>query len=567
MSTETNQEEKKVVSRRKFLASLGMAGVVAASGGLLRTAHASDLVGEDVSGKSSGDIEHMIEKALGANQIRIVTIAELRAIVKNPPVKTLFYVKDQGQEGVFRYDKADAETADNTGTVLVSASGARFKRVFEGALNIKWFGAKGDDVADDTQAIQKCMNAAKNGTVYIPEGLYKVTSPIRVPELTSVCGDGYASKLHGHACDCLSFDLSNGLSPIVVEKFAILGDEAADYTAIVVPGAQTLQRTTGITFSNIYIAYYGTGMSLRGLWHSRVYGCYMNEVWDGIKLIGQSVKNVIDSCQIIRGSGSIQKSGDSTAIYVDSAFDYAPGNTEHRPEDVNITKTLTFGFDIGVNWSRCLYGAIKECDLDYCGKYGIYYMQTEGGLTISNNWIALTESNALAGIRAENMSAPGTSAHCLIQHNTIGHYVGTNVQCKGISIGWNQNNTIIDGNHLTNMVTADIHVDYCRNVHVTRNTLTSAVESSIQVDSTQYPVYVNDNQTAGKIVYNPNTEQIMINNRFVKKSVPAGGVWSKGDAVYNTKPEPANGKVVMGWYRVTDGTGHVEGTDWIAFGN
>ena len=570
MSMDRNQGKDMYISRRKLLASVGMAGVFAASGGLIGAAQAGGTVNESVygNGLTAKDTEQMLQNWVDGKVVRIITIAELRAMSAAPQGHSVYYVKDKGQEGIFLYDGTDTATADNTGTVLVSAAGARFKRVYDDAVSIKWFGAKGDGVTDDTRASQQCFDAAKSATVYIPEGTYNITSTIVVPELTSIRGSGYASQLHGYSCDCLTFDLSNGLSPVVAEKFAIFGHDASGFTAIRVPGAPTtLRRTTGITFSNLYIAFYGTGMSLRGLWHSRIYGCYMNDVWVGIQIIGQSVKNVIDSCQIIRGNGYTKGSGDSMAIYVDSAFDYEPGNAERRPEDVQITKTLTFGFDIGVRWYRCLYGAIKECDFDYCRKYGIYYHQTEGGLTISNNWIALTEDQAIAGIRAGNLGVPGTSASCLIQHNTIGHYVGTNRQGTGISIGWNQNNTVIDGNHISGMATEDIVVDYCQNIHISKNTLTSPITNSVRIVSRQNPIFINENKANGGTLYDPGIEQIMINNRFVKNSVPTGGQWTKGDIVYNTNPLPADGRFVMGWYRVTDGTGHVLGTDWLEIGN
>jgi len=564
MTANHETEKDMFMSRRKLLASIGMLGIAAAaSGGFPGSAFAKE--GGPGSG---GKADEQLNKLQGEKPLTILSIAELRAMTAAPTSNAVYYVNDKGQEGVFAYDPQDVTSQDNIGTILVTASGARFKRVYDDALNIRWFGAKGDGVTDDTAAIQQCVNAAKTATVYIPEGVFKITSTIIIPELTSVRGNGYASQLLAISCDCLTFTVSNGLSPVVVEKFAIFGQSSTNYTAINVPGTAALQRTTGITFSNIYIAYYGTGMSLRGVWHSRVYGCYMNDVWTGIKVIGQSVKNVIDSCQIIRGGGTITGSGDSKAIYVDSTFDYDPGgNTEHRPEDLNITKTLTFGFDIGVHWYRCLYGNILECDLDYCRKYGIYYQQTEGGLTIANNWIALTEQAALFGIYAGNFGAPGSLASCRIEHNTIGHYGGTNNQCIGIGLGWNQNHTTVEGNYISNMKVHDIFVDYCENVRILGNTLLSDVGVSIRVVSTQQPIFISENYAKGSTVYDPNIDQIMLNGHYVKNSPPARGTWSRGDTVYNTEPYMAGDKYVIGWYRLTDGTGNVLGTDWIELTN
>jgi hypothetical protein len=56
-------------------------------------------------------------------------------------------------------------------------------------LNAMDFGAKGDGIADDTEAIQKAMNKAAltNGAVFIPEGNY-LCSELKVPEGIGVHG-------------------------------------------------------------------------------------------------------------------------------------------------------------------------------------------------------------------------------------------------------------------------------------------------------------------------------------------------------------------------------------------
>ncbi len=57
-------------------------------------------------------------------------------------------------------------------------------------INLKWFGVKGDNVTDDTEAIQKAVfycrdyvikNGCGNVVLFIPNGTYKITNTVRIP--------------------------------------------------------------------------------------------------------------------------------------------------------------------------------------------------------------------------------------------------------------------------------------------------------------------------------------------------------------------------------------------------
>ncbi|RAV14472.1 hypothetical protein DQG23_31475 [Paenibacillus contaminans] len=95
---------------------------------------------------------------------------------------------------MFRYNPADTTSADNGGTLLVSTSGARFERIFDGAVNVKWFGARGDGSHDDTTAIQQAIDA-KRGTVFMPKGKYLTSAPIVVQTGDSLVGEGPESTI------------------------------------------------------------------------------------------------------------------------------------------------------------------------------------------------------------------------------------------------------------------------------------------------------------------------------------------------------------------------------------
>ncbi|TMV52307.1 hypothetical protein FE783_05035 [Paenibacillus mesophilus] len=162
-----SQERK--ISRRKLLAAIGMTGAAAAM-------YATSIGNAD--GKGEGVQKSVYGKGgkhglMFAESSLATTIAELRAET-SPLEGVVYYVIDAGQEGPFLYDPADTTSADNTGTIVVSVSGARFKRIRDaGYVDVRWFGAKGDGVTDDTEAINRAIGDG-GVTVHIPKGTYMI---------------------------------------------------------------------------------------------------------------------------------------------------------------------------------------------------------------------------------------------------------------------------------------------------------------------------------------------------------------------------------------------------------
>ena len=91
------------------------------------------------------------------------TIATLRASNLTPSTiyVTGYHTKGDGAFGsnIFRWNPTSTED-DNGGTIikLDSVATGRYELQYDGAVNVKWFGAKGDGVTDDTAAIQNALN-------------------------------------------------------------------------------------------------------------------------------------------------------------------------------------------------------------------------------------------------------------------------------------------------------------------------------------------------------------------------------------------------------------------------
>src|SRR5690606_21765192 len=99
------------------------------------------------------------------------TIAQIRAM-SGTLTDDFFYVTDNNQEGMWKYDSSDSSSADNTGTVLVTADGKRIKRVFEGPVHTKWFGFQFGG-ADETALLRSIIENFNN--IYLDPGIYSVT--------------------------------------------------------------------------------------------------------------------------------------------------------------------------------------------------------------------------------------------------------------------------------------------------------------------------------------------------------------------------------------------------------
>jgi hypothetical protein len=226
----------------------------------------------------------------------LTTITELRDVT-NPSEATVYFVSDPGQEGFFVYNPADTTTPDNTGTVIVSASGARFERIVQGELNAKWFGAAGDSATDDTAAIQSALDTGQ--PVFVPAGTYKVTDTLRLKENGQMIrgagrfrtvikntsnakpllhfGDLTDSASTGYALSCTARDFSLEGNPSTVEGLALLGilDDVATWGSVSRACLLEGIRVTGI----------GSGPALRvSAWTPTVIGCEFWNSKQGIKI-------------------------------------------------------------------------------------------------------------------------------------------------------------------------------------------------------------------------------------------------------------------------------------------
>jgi hypothetical protein len=102
-----------------------------------------------------------------------------------------YWAPGDGGEGLFYWEAAKPIPAPplpdaDGGTILGTSAAGRWKRMLppnQRFRSVKWFGAKGDGVADDADAIQACWNSLGSFTfgaeVFLPAGSYRVTKTLK----------------------------------------------------------------------------------------------------------------------------------------------------------------------------------------------------------------------------------------------------------------------------------------------------------------------------------------------------------------------------------------------------
>lgn len=294
--TEANESNpnrpSQTFSRRKMLSVLGISGAALLTAGM----SAKDSLGYSVQAAVYGCPEDDDSSCC----LRMTTIAELRGTT-GPVGDSFCYITDPGCEGLFYCDASDTVSPDNTGLVLVSASGARWKRVHQGEISIAWFGAVGDGATDCTGAIQTALDTGL--PVFLPAGAYAITNTLRIKAngqllrgggrfATIVRNTSNASPLlhfgdntdpttTGYALSCAARDFTLEGNALTTEGVALLGpqDDVATWG-----GASRACLLEGLRVSGI-----GNGPALRvSAWTPTVTGCEFWNSKQGIR-IGQQV--------------------------------------------------------------------------------------------------------------------------------------------------------------------------------------------------------------------------------------------------------------------------------------
>lgn len=170
---------------------------------------------------------------------------------------------NDGGGGLWVYDSASVAD-DNIGTVISPDDGVgRFLRVYDGPINVKWFGAKGDNANDDTSACAAAtlfLDSLGGGACYFPFGTYLVDTILYYDNITFIpeCkGTTIKKRGNGGGTSDPIFDSSdNGASSQTnvqwLSGFVLDGNKAAQGATASRIGIM-LQGTTNVLIDGIEI--------------------------------------------------------------------------------------------------------------------------------------------------------------------------------------------------------------------------------------------------------------------------------------------------------------------------
>lgn len=227
-----------------------------------------------------------------------------------------YYSDNDGGQGTYIYDSTSAAT-DNGGTVIAPTSGSgRFLLQYSGELNVKQFGAKGDNSTNDSSAVQAAVTAVPaNGTLRFSSGVYLCSSTIAISK-SNILIKGESCEIKANTTDQTVVTL-NG-SNITFESITINGNGKS------IRGIQILESSSNVVITKCIVkncAEFGasTGFAhaihcLGGVTNLTISQCFIDNIQapnSGIArgIICNYISSALDSKNIIIDSNTISNVG------------------------------------------------------------------------------------------------------------------------------------------------------------------------------------------------------------------------------------------------------------------
>jgi Right handed beta helix region len=345
--------------------------------------------------------------------------------------------------GTFIYVSTDTTSADNTGTVIVDASGRRWYRLgrADDLCSVHWWGAVGDGATNDAAPLNAAF--ASGLSLYMPAGTYNVTGP-----LTCAC-IGQRIEGSGEMVTTISTNQATGDVLTLTGSDIDIGSIGFTATVARTAGAMiNLGNTSQVRLHDFYMTAFFVGVSIgvlgsgggntvyveRGILLTTVASGYGVQVNSGVVLVLRDL--------LIEGNNATQSVQLTAGVVVFGVGDLTLDHVS--------TIWAGHGLEVPLNAANAVCQAlwVINCFFDTGSGYGIYVNAAGASsnvqeIKIADCWIA---SNALGGI-ALTTSSTGVIQQCdvldTVSSNNTGHGISitgarvANTRILGCSIGSN----------------------------------------------------------------------------------------------------------------------------------
>jgi hypothetical protein len=200
-------------------------------------------------------------------------------------------------------------------TYLSPGSGAvarNYAGKFGDTVSITDFGADSSGVADSTSAIQSAityiLSLPTGGSVYMPRGVYKVTSQINIPNTTSVSftlyGEGSGTKLRYSGSSTVNlFSAGSGTATFgslyVFADFGVTSPTGGSVTAI------ALNNINSSLIYNVSVFGNTNALTLNSSYNTRIIGCDFNgQSQYGVTTLVTGTNSLIIENSVISSAGT-----------------------------------------------------------------------------------------------------------------------------------------------------------------------------------------------------------------------------------------------------------------------
>lgn len=485
----------------------------------------------EISAKIGRGLEFNADGEINVSEDYIIgfdTVADMQSstnLVNGSYARTLgYHAKNDGGSATYKIrNVTNDDVIDGASIIEMNDSSNQLvaELILTDPINIKTFGAYGDDTHDDTQAIQKAINFAfdKNvNSVFIPSGTYKTTNPIYLLEKMKLEGD-YKSVTTIHKT---THDKGN-VTGLQADAIIILADSTY---------ATGTNVDTDVRHSETI-----SGLRLRGTITSYESGKSDEDKQYGIWCIGYAPRTTIEKGQINSVDVGIQARGMyisriSEMYVIEGYYSGIKITSECQGLIVSNINTM-WSHEVGILLSGATYGSMQACLVEWC--YGGVAYQF-------NNWHGL-----LDGCGYELGDGPNNSIYAIDSEITVtGGYFYSHTPAGS------SNNVMIRNSGSTITITNSAIGTYGQTTEYSGK-FASIYNGSIILDNTNkfYCTYSTDSTSTGfgYITINGKTYDVVrditllpaspTNNDYIDSSINPTKKHSRQDIYFNNISNPS----------------------------